>query len=194
MDMLSPTHLEKLVQQHGETAKAYEDDALVIGSCYLIPNFGFPDSMQESLDSLLAPRKDWTEGIVDIRVFRKPSGYVLFDTDEETTEFELTDLLSFVCSFYPREYPHRDFPEWWTQDHMLNLAETFDSIDFSVWMQNSVGDEEDVDIFLQSLEAFLGEEIIFYKMEDDGNENCGFAPYIFIGDECLILMARRWEL
>ncbi|MEH2173382.1 hypothetical protein [Nostoc sp.] len=65
-------NLKKLIQQHGETAKYYVNEAIEIGNTYIIPNFGFDVTMQNSLDVILGRRKTWNHGVVDIRVFTKP--------------------------------------------------------------------------------------------------------------------------
>lgn len=195
---MSPEELEKLIQQHGEAAKAYENEAVQIGDTYIIPSFGFDATMQNTLDLLLGPRKNWNHGVVDIRVFAKPEDFILFDSDEETTEIEIIDLLTLCGNLYPDDYPHSQLPEWWTDEDMQSAAEVLEPLDFAIWMQDTFrpdeSEEEALDIWLKSVQPWLGEEIIFYKMEDDNDSNCGFAPYLFVGDRCFVLVARCWEL
>lgn len=190
--------LEKLIQQHGEAARLYENEAIQIGFIYIIPNFGFESTLQTTLESLVDHRRSWRHGVVDIRVFAKPKDCKLFDSDEETTEIEIIDLMQLCRSLYPRQYFYRGLPEWWTQEDMLEKAEVMEPIDFAVWMENTFCpdelEEEAFDTWLNSIKPWLGEEIMFYKMEDDDDSNCGFAPYLFVGDRCLILVARRWQL
>ncbi|KAF3889438.1 MULTISPECIES: hypothetical protein [Nostocales] len=195
---MSPQELEKLIQQHGEAAKAYENEAVQIGYTYIIPNFGFDAVMQNTLDLLLAPRKDWNHGVVDIRVFTKPHDYIPFDSNEETTEIEIIDFCSLIRNIYPHEYPYYELPEWWTEEDMQAAAEVLDPLDFAIWIQDTFrpdeSEEEILDMWLKSVQPYLGEEVLFYKMEDDNNSNCGFAPYLFVGDRCLILVVRCWQL
>ena len=81
---------------------------------------------------------------------------------------------------------------------MQGEAEVLEPLDFAIWMQDTFrpdeSEEEALNIWLKSVQPWLGEEIIFYKMEDDNDSNCGFAPYLFMGDRCLILVARCWQL
>lgn len=195
---MSPQELEKLIQQHGEAAKAYENEAVQIGYTYIIPNFGFDAVMQNTLDLLLAPRKDWNHGVVDIRVFTKPHDYIPFDSNEETTEIEIIDFCSLIRNIYPHEYPYYELPEWWTEEDMQAAAEVLNPLDFAIWIQDTFrpdeSEEEILDMWLKSVQPYLGEEVLFYKMEDDNNSNCGFAPYLFVGDRCLILVVRCWQL
>lgn len=46
---MCPEKLEKLIQQHGEAAKSYANEAIQIGDTYIIPNFGFDPITKESL-------------------------------------------------------------------------------------------------------------------------------------------------
>ncbi|MEH1940809.1 MAG: hypothetical protein V7L01_11395 [Nostoc sp.] len=190
--------LKKLIQQHGEAAKSYANEAIQIGDTYIIPNFGFDAAMQNYLDLLLGGRKTWNHGVVDIRVFTKPEDFRLFDCDEETTEIEIIDLLTLCRNLYPNDYHYSQLPEWWTEEDMQNAAEVLDPLDFAIWMQDTFcpdeSEEEALNIWLKSVQSWLGEGIIFYKMENDDDSNCGFAPYLFMGDRCLILVARCWQL
>lgn len=188
--------LEKLIQQHGEAAKLYENEAVQIGDIYIIPNFGFEPTIQNALESLVEHRRVWRHGVVDIRVFAKPKDFQLFESDEENTEIEIIDLVQLCLNLYPREYP--GLGEWWNQEDMLEEAEVMEPLDFAIWMEDTFRphelEEEAFDRWLKSIKPWLGEEIIFYKMEDDSDSNCGFAPYLFVGDRCLLLVVRLWEL
>ncbi|MEH2318756.1 hypothetical protein [Nostoc sp.] len=154
--------------------------------------------MQNCLDVLLGSRKTWNHGVVDIRVFTKPEDFTLFDGDEETTEIEIIDLLTLCRNLYPDDYDYSYLSEWWTEEDMQGAAEVLEPLDFAIWMQDTFrpdqSEEESLTIWRKSVQPCLGEKIIFYKMEDDDNSNWGFAPYLFIGDRCLIVVARCWQL
>lgn len=190
--------LEKLIQHHGEAARLYENEAIQIGDIYIIPNFGFALTIQTSLESLVDHRRSWNQGVVDIRVFVKPKDCKLFGSDEETTEIEYIDLMQLCRGLYPCQYFYPGLPEWWTQEDMLAASEVMDSLDFAIWMEDKFCPQEleegAFDTWLKLMKPWLGEEIMFYKMEDDDDSNCGFAPYLFVGDRCLVLVARRWQL
>jgi hypothetical protein len=195
---MSSEELKQLVKQHGKVAKEFEKEAIQIGHIYLIQNFQFSPIMQQSLDMLLAPRKNLDYGIPDIRVFAKPKGYQFFSSDEEETEIEISDWLDFLCATYPDNYDFSTLPDWWTEDDMLNEAEVMQPIDFAIWMLDHFrpedAEEEDLlNNWLGSLRLELGEEIIAYKFDDDDNSNCAFAPYIFEGERCIILVIRYWS-
>jgi hypothetical protein len=53
--------------------------------------------------------------------------------------------------------------------------------------------EDLLNTWLGSLRSELGDEIIAYKFDDDDDSNCAFAPYIFEGERCIILVIRYWE-
>jgi hypothetical protein len=194
-----PEELKQLVKQHGKAAKEFEKEVIRIGYAYLIQNFNFSPIMEQSLDLLLAPRKNLDYGIPDIRVFAKPQGYYLFSSEEEETEIEIIDLLTFLGTTYPDDYHHHStLPDWWTEDDMLNEAEVMRPIDFAIWMLDHFrpkdAEEEDLlNTWLGSLKLQLGEEIIAYKFDDDDDSNCAFAPYIFEGERCVILVIRYWS-
>lgn len=195
---MSPEELKQLVKQHGKAAKEFEKEAIQIGDAYLIQNFKFSPTMLRSLDALIAPRKNLDFGIPDIRVFAKPKGYYLFNSDEEDTEIEIIDLLAFLRVIYPDNYDYSEMPDWWTEEDMLNEAEVMQPRDFAIWMLNHFrpkDSEEEalLNTWLGSLKSELGEEIIAYKFDDDDNENCAFAPYIFEGERCIILVVRYWS-
>jgi hypothetical protein len=195
---MSPEELKQLVKQHGKAAKEFEKEAIEIGDAYFIQNLKFSPTMQQSLDALLAPRKNLDYGIPDIRVFAKPKGYYLFSSDEENTEIEITDLLAFLRAIYPDNYVYSTMPDWWTEEDMLNEAEVMQPMDFAIWMLDHFQPEDSeeealLNTWLGSLKSELGEEIIAYKFDDDDDSNCAFAPYIFEGERCIILVVRYWS-
>lgn len=194
---MTPEELKQLVKQHGKAAKEFEKEVIEIGDAYLIQNFKFSPIMHQSLDALIAPRKNIDYGIPDIRVFAKPKGYQLFNSDEEDTEIEIIDLMAFLRATYPDRYVYSTMPDWWTEENMLNKAEVMRPMDFAIWMLDHFApdaEEEDVlNTWLGSLKSELGEEIIAYKFDDDDDSNCAFAPYIFEGERCLILAVRYWS-
>ncbi len=194
---MTPEELKKLVKQHGKAAKEFEKAAIEVGNTYLIQNFKFSPVMEQSLDALIAPRKNLDYGISDIRVFAKPKGYYLFSSDEEDTELEIIDLMAFLRRIYPDYYSYTEMPDWWTDEDMLNEAEVMQPMDFAIWMLDHFRpedtEEEDLlNTWMGSLRAELGEEIIAYKFDDDDDSNCAFAPYIFEGKRCIILLIRYW--
>jgi hypothetical protein len=195
---MSPEELKQLVKQHGKAAKEFETVAIQIGDAYLIQNFKFSPTMQQALDDLLAPRKNLDYGIPDIRVYTKPKGYYLFNSDEEDTEIEIIDLLAFLRAIYPDNYSYTAMSDWWTEEHMINEAEVMQPIDFAIWILDHFCPEDPeeenlLNIWLESLKSKLGKEIIAYKFDDDDNSNCAFAPYIFEGETCIILAIRYWS-
>lgn len=195
---MSPEELKQLIKQHSKAAKEFEKEVIQIGHAYLIQNFQFSPIMQQSLDMLLAPRKNLDYGIPDIRVFAKPKEYQFFSSGEEETEIEISDWLDFLRVTYPGNYNFSTLPDWWTEDDMLNEAEVMQPIDFAVWMLDHFrpedAEEEDLlNTWLGSLKLELGEEIIAYKFDDDNDSNCAFAPYIFEGERCIILVIRYWS-
>jgi hypothetical protein len=197
---MSPEDLKQLVKQHGKSAKEFEKDAIQIGDAYFIQNFKFSPLMERSLDALLAPRKELGHHIPDIRVFAKPKGHYLFGyEEEEDREIELIDLLAFLRETYPDLYVYSTLPDWWTEEDMLNEAEVMQPTDFAIWVlehfrPKDAEEESLLDTWLGSLKSELGEEIIAYKFDDDDNSNCAFAPYIFEGERCIVLIVRYWEL
>jgi hypothetical protein len=89
-------------------------------------------------------------------------------------------------------------PDWWTDEDMLKEAEVMQPMDFAIWMLDhfSPKDTEEEDLlnrWMGSLKSELGEEIIAYKFDDDNNSNCAFAPYLFEGERCIILLIRYWD-
>jgi hypothetical protein len=194
---MTPEELKKLVKQHGKAAKEFEKAAIEVGDAYLIQNFKFSPVMEQSLDALIAPRKNLDYGIPDIRVFAKPKGYYLFSSDEEDTELEIIDLMAFLRRIYPDHYSHTQMLDRWTNEDMLNEAEVMQPMDFAIWMLDHFrpedAEEDLLNTWMGSLKSELGEEIIAYKFDDDNDSNCAFAPYIFEGERCIILLIRYWD-
>jgi hypothetical protein len=195
---MTPEELKQLVKQHGKTAKEFEKAVIQIGDAYLIQNFKFSPIMEQSLDALLAPRRNLDYGIPDIRVFAKPKKYQLFSSDEEDTEIEIIDWMTFLRKIYPDNYSYSSMPDWWTDEDMLKEAEVMQPMDFAIWMLDhfSPKDTEEEDLlntWMGSLKSELGEEIIAYKFDDDNDSNCAFAPYLFEGERCIILLIRYWD-
>lgn len=195
---MPPEKLKQLIKQHGKVAKEFEKEAIQIGNAYLIQNFNFSPTMKQSLDNLIIPRENLDFGILDIRVFAKPKGYYLFDSDDEDTEIEIIDLLAFLRATYPDNYFYTAMPEWWTEKDMMSKAEVMQPIDFAIWILDhfhpkDIEEEDLLNTWLGSLKSELGKEIIAYKFDDDDDSNCAFAPYIFEGEHCIILAVRYWS-
>jgi hypothetical protein len=62
--------LEKIIEQHGEAAREHEKNAIQIGDYYIVQDFGLDAKAQNTLDSLIASRRNNTHGVVDIRFLR----------------------------------------------------------------------------------------------------------------------------
>lgn len=195
---MSPKKLKQLVKQHGKVAKEFEKETIQIGNAYLIQNFNFLPTMKQCLDNLIISRGNLDFGILDIRVFAKPKGYYLFDSDKEDTEIEIIDLLAFLRATYPDNYSYTSMPEWWTEKDMMTKAEVMQPMNFAIWILDhfhpkDIEEEDLLNTWLGSLKSELGKEIIAYKFDDDDDSNCAFAPYIFEGEHCIILAVRYWS-
>ena len=90
----------------------------------------------------------------------------------------------------------------WDELDIYRHAEEISQDGFASWMNNQllVGkpieswQQEQLEVLLKAIAPLLDQRIILDHMVDDNNHNCDFAPYIFIGDRCLIVVAKQWEL
>jgi len=51
-----------------------------------------------------------------------------------------------------------------------------------------------VEILNSKLFSSSNRNISMYCITEDNNENTSFAPYFFVGDSCVAIIAKRWIL
>lgn len=120
----------------------------------------------------------------------------------------IVSLFELCMQFYP-QYIRGKLSEYWDELDIYRRAEFVNSVAFSSRIRNMFGyqeypegDEEQAEQVERFISAIIPElftdasdKIMLYCMVDDKNENCGFAPYIFVGEgRCFLLVARGWEL
>jgi hypothetical protein len=105
---------------------------------------------------------------------------------------------------------------YWSASEIYSGAKEFNISEFSSWMYNIFVYEPDELYELYGYEAeednrklivdrlieivsprlFSGSKatISMYCTTEDNNENTSFAPYFFIGDTCVVIIAKEWIL
>ena len=199
--------LELCIRQYGQSSHRYADWGIIVGDVCLLPEFGFPSVLLETLDGV------FKNGLVneyarirDLKLFAKPRGYCGFDKERISARM-LVSMFELCRQFYPQEI-RSPLGEYWDELDIYRRAEFLDSVAFSSLIRNMFGYEgypegdeeraEKVERFISAIRPELfrdaSDKIMLYCMVDDGNENCGFAPYIFVGKGCFLVVAQGWEL
>lgn len=208
--------LESCIEQHGESARAYVDTAVVLGGMCLLPNFGFDPSVHDVIRDVLQSQNPSWSGIRDIKVFAKASRCTEFDKNVIELS-KLEEMFNLGKQLYSEEIAEMEvydqFGDYWTTSDMYRGSKEFDINEFSSWMYeiflyvpDELYDEEAEDdhkkskvdrlIEIVSPRLFSSSKstISMYCTTEDNNENTSFAPYFFIGDTCVVIIAKRWIL
>jgi hypothetical protein len=200
--------LDSCIKQHGEGARAYIDTAIALGEMCLLPNFGFDPSVQDVIDDLLKGQDPSYSGIRDVKIFAKASICVEFDKDVIELH-NIVEMFNVGKQFYPEEIAEMEvydqLGDYWSASEIYRSAKEFDVSAFGAWMYEIfLRDPEDLDrrakvgklieIVNPKLFSKSKQNISMYCMTEDNNENTSFAPYFFVGDRCLVIIAKRWIL
>ncbi|MEH2285620.1 MAG: hypothetical protein V7K90_30630 [Nostoc sp.] len=190
--------LWRCIQQFGKTGEAYFNQAVFLGEMCLFTNFCHEPSTYEVVckfvDSMNSQYKSWDSSIGDLFVFAKPSRYCSFDKGYIRTR-DVVNLCDFGKYLYPEVGNILD-THYWDELDIYRRAEYFSQDKFEKFMNSRFRDEPDLEIFFETIIQRLfpksNHEITFYSLVNDMNENTAFAPYILIGDSCILTIAKRW--
>ena len=201
--------LELCLRQHGKEAQQYAEQAILVGNVCLIQNFAFKPDLLEALDRLFQNGiiNDYA-GICDIKIFRLPRHYLGF-YKEQISIRGIVSLFEFCLHLYPGEIGTLGQYQYWDELDIYRRAEVIDSVVFSSRIRDMFGYQgypEGLEEQAEQLEQFIAairpelfyskiDKIMMYCMVNDNDENCSFAPYIFVGrNGCLLVVARKWVL
>ena len=197
------------IQQHGETAGFYSSEAIFVRDACLIQNFGLGANMKSYLNIITSNRDRRRLGIVDIKFFAKPKSYCLGKKLIHT--LDIPELITFIKDLYPRDMSYFEPGGLccWDESEIYHCIRELNQDELTTWLWEklSVGYwiEEWVTEQCLSFELFLegiaprlfrskDMKVSLYRFVDDLNANTDFAPYIVMGDTCLLVLAERWEL
>ncbi|MEH1906356.1 MAG: hypothetical protein V7L05_09835 [Nostoc sp.] len=191
------------IRQFGKTGEAYFNEAVFLGEMCLFPNFCHEPSTYEvvckfvnSVNSMNSQYESWDSSGGNLFVFAKPSGYRHFDKGCIRTR-NVVNLCDFGKDLYPEVRNILD-RHYWDELDIYRRAEYFSQDKFEKFINYKFRNEPDFKIFFETIiqKLFLksNHEITFYSLVNDMNENTAFAPYILIGDSCILTIAKRWVL
>jgi len=188
------------IQQFGKTGEAYFNEAVFVGEMCLFPNFCHEPSTYEVVrkfvDRVNTQNLCWDSGRGDLKVFAKCSGYRSFDKGYIRT-LDIVNLCNFGKYLYP-EVGNILSIHYWDELDIYRRAECFSQDKFEEWINSWLRNEVDFEIFFETIIQRLfpksNHQITFYSLVNDWNENTAFAPYILIGDSCILTLAERWVL
>ncbi|MEH2209715.1 hypothetical protein [Nostoc sp.] len=188
------------IQQFGKTGEAYLNQAVFLGEMCLFPNFCHEPRTYEVVckfvNSVNSQYKSWDSSIGDLFVFAKPSRYCSFDKGCIRTR-NVVNLCDFGKYLYPEVGNILD-THYWDELDIYRRAEYFSQDKFEEFINSRFRNEPDFKIFFETIIQRMfhksNHEITFYSLVNDRNENTAFAPYILIGDSCILTIAKRWVL
>lgn len=196
---LSESEMQGFLRLHGESARPYVDQVLRLGYLFIFPEPDISEETKTVLQDLIRSRYGASNYVADVKFFRKHRNSA-FQKDF-VRRAEIESLFEFSKSFYPIEMQRLNLGECWDELDIYRQAETFRQKDLKSWLEaNLLGDpknriqQQKLGVFLRDMLPHLGEKIFKYCTVDSGNENCDFAPYFFIGNTRIIMIARKWEL
>jgi hypothetical protein len=204
---------ESCINQHGEAARAYIDQAVALGEMCLLPNVGFEPELQDVISGLLEQQNPSESGVRDIKVFAKSSEFTAFDRSVIELN-NVVKLFDFGKQLYPEEIARMEvydqLDEYWNESKIYRRAKDIDTTEFRTWINGIFAEDPDedepqspdrrdkvarlVEILSPRLFSDSKRHISMYCTTEDNNENTSFAPYFFIGDSCLVIVAKRWIL
>ncbi|RUT03831.1 hypothetical protein DSM106972_047450 [Dulcicalothrix desertica PCC 7102] len=192
--------LRHCVDQFGKIGEVYFDKAVFLGTMCLFPNFCQEPSTYEVIrnfvDNLNSQYQSWDSGLGDLKVFAKRRGYRSFDKGYIRTR-DVVNLCEFGKSLYPEVGNILD-TDYWDELAIYRRAECLSQDAFEKWINSYLRNKLNFDAFfdtiIQRLFPNSNHQITFYSLVDDGNSNTAFAPYILIGDSCILTIAQRWVL
>ncbi|MGV0106702.1 hypothetical protein NSTCB13_05534 [Nostoc sp. DSM 114160] len=191
--------LSLCIRQFGEAARLHLDEAILLGEMCLLPNFCHEPNTYEVISAFVNSVNSRTlywgrSSMGEITVFAKPINNS-YDKDRISTLY-IANLLKFSRRLYP-EMEHYSFGKFWDELDVYRHSEFLNQDAFEMWMSN-FGHEPNLEIFLKRIIPKMfgqpNQNISFYCLVNDENENTDFAPYIFIGNSCILTIARRWIL
>nr|MDZ8005229.1 hypothetical protein [Nostoc sp. DedSLP05]MDZ8102507.1 hypothetical protein [Nostoc sp. DedSLP01] len=188
------------IEQFGTTGEAYFNQAVFLGSMCLFPNFCQEPStykvVRKFVDTVNSQDKYWDSGIGDLKVFAKPSGYRSFDKGYIRTR-DVVNLCEFGKYLYPDIGNILD-TNYWDELDIYRRAECLSQDKFenliNFWFRNQLNFEIFLETIIKRLFHKSNYEITFYSLLNDWNENTAFAPYILIGDSCVLTIVKKWVL
>jgi hypothetical protein len=179
-----------------------------------------PSELADQIKKLLAREVEYGElvgappFVRDLKLFRKPDQNLL-NNDVISTK-HLVELFAWVKNLYPQELQYAEINEYWDELDLFRNSEMESEVEFNEYLSSlflesesyDEGDETEAllrerEQILEDLLDFLqvpmfGEdphhEISMYCLTDDSNENTPFAPYVFVGKFCLLVVLREWIL
>jgi hypothetical protein len=208
-----PSLFESCISQHGETARAHINQAIALGEMCLLPNVGFDPELQDIIDGLLQQQNPSESGIRDIKVFAKSPRFTAFDRNV----IQLPDVVKFFDfgkQLYAQEIAKMEvydqLDEYWNESKIYRRAKDINLSEFNTWMNAIFAEDPDEEeplnpdrrekvsklIGILSPHLFTDSKphISMYCTTEDNNENTSFAPYFFIGDRGVVIIAKRWIL
>jgi hypothetical protein len=191
--------LRHCIDQFGKTGEAYFNEAVFLGEMCLFPNFCQEPStykvVRKFVDTINSQDKSWYGSIGDLKVFAKCSGYRSFDKGCIRTR-DVVNLCEFGKYLYPEVGNILGY--YWDELDIYRRAECFSQDKFENLINSWFRDQPDFEVFFETIikRLFLKSnyEITFYSLVNDLNENTAFAPYILIGDRCILTIVKRWVL
>jgi hypothetical protein len=207
------TLLDSCIDQHGEGAKILTHTAIALGGMCLLPNFGFDSSLQDVINDLLQGQDPSFSGVRDVKVFAKSSSYTDFNKDLINLH-AVVEMFELGKQLYPEEIAemevYNQLDEYWNESDIYCSAKEFNTDEFSSWMNSMFAENSEaaepvdierkgkvirlIDILAPKLFSSSERNISMYCTTEDNNENTSFAPYFFVGDKCLVIVAKRWIL
>jgi hypothetical protein len=195
MDEQDLYELDLCIRQHGEAARELFEQAAVLEDMCLVPNFGFDPALESAIDEVTGGRDLFCRGIVDVAVFAKPRN-TSFDK-EMIDPRNAANLFWFTTELYAEVLPE-DF-ESWNESDILQYSQLVSQEEFCQSMREEIAQSdnppslEQVEVFLNLLTPKLfsntNQRISRYYIKDPDRN---FLPLIFIGVECLLVIAK-WQ-
>lgn len=211
-----------LIREFGEAITDYMDKIIWIDTesftqrC-LIENFGFNSQLLKSIRCNVV---NGGYGLIDVRFFakNKSRGFQLQYISLKDLK-KLCELTTYLYDWEREEavsikpesinLTTNNFESWryWDELDIYRHAEIISIHKLFEWLEKEILHQVTDDLERDKLQNILnstaiksdfksklGNEITLYNITDDNNENCGFAPFIFAGNEFLIVAAKRWGL
>ncbi|GAB1537542.1 hypothetical protein NUACC21_01870 [Scytonema sp. NUACC21] len=194
--------MDKLIlctRQFGKAARLHLDEAILLGEMCLLPNFCHEPATYEVISAFVNSVNHQSlyrekGGMGGLTVFAKPINHS-YDKDKIST-LRIANLLEFSGHLYPemRDY---SFGKYWDELDVYRRSEFLNQETFKTWIGgfwHAPNFQEFLKIIINKMFGSPNQNISFYCLVNDENENTDFAPYIFIGNSCILTIARRWIL
>lgn len=187
------------IRQFGEAARLHLEEAILLDEMCLLQNFCHEPTTYEVISAFVNSVNNqnlyWEKGgMGEMTVFAKLINN-LYNKDRIST-LRIANLFEFGKHLY-REIEHQSFGKFWDEVDIYRNSEFLNQEQFEEWM-SCFRCEPNFEVFLKTIIPkmfrFPNEKISFYCLVNDENENTELAPYIFIGSNCILTIARRWIL